>query len=351
VLTAIVRGENFLGFQGAGGCRALVIDLEQGIRTVKRRLREAGLDDSDAVDYVRVPDGLSLGDKPEAEAVKALLGRGYDVVLLDPWYKAHLGDSNAERETTDLMRLLDRWRDEHGFGLVLPMHTRKPPPADAGPRKLTIHDLFGSSAAVRGAEVVLGLQLLHPGYSQLYFFKCRDGDDELPINGEPWGLLFDRDDGFRRQPEQQARQEELVERARAFLLEHPRSTKNAIRKALEVGKERLNDVLREEHGFTFEPGANNAQLWVVSDAETHSDHLFPAEAVEVVAAGGHPPVGGVPSETTDHRGGSALPGPLIGDDGFDDLLLGAFEAGHITDAEALERHEWHKALAHRTEPA
>ena len=51
---------------------------------------------------------------------------------------------------------------------------------------------------MRGAEVVLGLQRVRDGYAQLHFLKDRDGD--LPI-GDRWGLLFDREQGFRRDPD------------------------------------------------------------------------------------------------------------------------------------------------------
>ena len=61
LLAAILKGEEFLGFQGSGGARALVVDLEQGLRSVKRRLREAGLDESEGIrvgTVIReVPDG------------------------------------------------------------------------------------------------------------------------------------------------------------------------------------------------------------------------------------------------------------------------------------------------------
>ena len=54
--------------------RVLVIDAEQGLRTVKRRLRETGLDMSGSVDYLRVPDGNQLDqDDDEAEAVERVL--------------------------------------------------------------------------------------------------------------------------------------------------------------------------------------------------------------------------------------------------------------------------------------
>jgi hypothetical protein len=78
----------------------LIIDAEQGLRTIKRRLRETDLDDSDRIDYVRVPDGLALNSDPgHIAAVEEMLANGnYALVDADPLYKLHTGDSNAERE-------------------------------------------------------------------------------------------------------------------------------------------------------------------------------------------------------------------------------------------------------------
>lgn len=215
LLAAVTKRHEFLGWRGAGG-RALVLDLEQGLTTVKKRLAEAGLADSDGIDYVRAPDGLSLDKNAEhvAAVEEVLAQRPYAVLLLDPHYKAHTGDSNAERETVDLMRLLDRWRDQYGFALILPAHTRKPP-QDAS-AKLTIHDIFGSSAVVRGAEVVLGLKVATPGYTRLSFFKHRDGaeEDGVHVGGEPWGLLFDRALGYRRDPNDTAPPRDLQQELR-----------------------------------------------------------------------------------------------------------------------------------------
>ena len=175
----------------------LVLDLEQGVRSVKKMLREAGLEACDEIDYALIPEGLALERSGEqADALEHLLtANAYAVVVLDPYYKAHTGDSNDERQVDDLMRLLDLWRTRHRFALILPAHCRKP--AANAPAAFTIHDIFGSSAFLRGAEIVLGLRRVSDGYSRLHFFKDRDGD--LPT-GTSWGLLFDREIGYRRDP-------------------------------------------------------------------------------------------------------------------------------------------------------
>lgn len=196
MISAAVRGTDFLGWQGHGGLRALVLDLEQGESSLKRALREAGLGDRDRedVDIIRVPDGLALDRNAEhvAELERVLERGGYDIVFIDPTYKAHSGDSNDEQHIVSLMRLLDGWRERFGFALLMATHSRK---RQLGNGSFSIDDLFGSSAFVRGAEVVLGIQLVEEGASKLHFLKDRDG--ALPVRGTVWDLLFDREDGYR----------------------------------------------------------------------------------------------------------------------------------------------------------
>ena len=123
---AIAEGDRFLDWTGCGGT-VMIVDLEQGLRSVQRSLREARLDESDNVRYFRIPDGLSL-ETNETQAAW-LLGKIIQhepvMVLIDPLYKAHQGDSNDERAMVDMMRRLDKWRDDLGFVLIIPMHLRK----------------------------------------------------------------------------------------------------------------------------------------------------------------------------------------------------------------------------------
>ena len=179
-------------------------------------LRQAGLDQEDNVDYIRAPDGLSLdAQESHVAAVEELLeGGDYGVVSADPLYKLHSGDSNPEREAVDLMRRLDRWRERYQFGLVLPMHLRKRPVG----AKFTLDEFFGSTAYLRGAEVVVGLDRLRDGYSRLHLLKDRDGDLPVP---ESWGLFFDREEGFRRDPEDGKPKQTAKDKVRELLVAQP----------------------------------------------------------------------------------------------------------------------------------
>jgi hypothetical protein len=178
--------------------KALIVDLEQGEETVKTRLREAGLADTDRVDVLWQPAGLALDSDQADQALlyEALKSGGYDLVLIDPLYQMHRGNPNDERTAADLMRLLDGWAREFNFALVIPMHARKPHP-QAG-KQFTIHDIAGAGTWNRNAEFVIGLQLMSTGSSRIHFFKDRIGGAGAPAVGSHWWLSFDREKGFAR---------------------------------------------------------------------------------------------------------------------------------------------------------
>jgi hypothetical protein len=203
-IAAILTGGEALGHQAAepSGLPALVVDLEQGLRTIKRVLRESGLDERDDLLYVSHQDGLALdANKDHLNELHRIIEAHRPVVVaLDPFYKAHRGDVNEERAVVDLMRVLDGLRAKFGFALILPAHPRKDVVTSNGARKLTLHDVAGSGAITRGAELVLGLERLSHGSARLRILKDRDGD--LPV-GEAFPLIFDRSHGFRLDPKEE----------------------------------------------------------------------------------------------------------------------------------------------------
>ncbi|MFN2471055.1 MAG: AAA family ATPase [Gaiellaceae bacterium] len=307
-IKAITTGGELLGWGGAGG-RALILDLEQGLRTVKKRLREAGLEDSDRVDLSLIPDGLALDSNAEhVAALERVLERGrYDVVVLDAHYKAHQGEANAEREMVDMMRRLDGWRARFGFALILPVHLRKPVDPKAG-TKMTIHDIFGSTAITRGAEVVQGIQRVEHGYSRLYFFKDRDGD--LPVGLDPWGLLYGREEGFRRDPRDLLPERDYAAELRELGGDHEWRTVNewkAAKKGIGAGQEAVKGALAElVAAGSFEymegpPGRQpSAKCWrfrpderVTRDVEVTPGNPGDALGDEAGYPTAYPPEGGV----------------------------------------------------------
>lgn len=260
---AVCDGREFLGFTGSGG-RALVIDAEQGLRSLQRRLREAGLESSEGIDIVRVPDGLTLDtDERQRRALEDLVAQGgYDVVVADPLYKLHSGDPNDSREAVALMRYFDRLRDAYGFCFILPVHCRKPPPIGG---RFSIHEFFGSSAYGWGAEVVVGVQMLRAGYSRLHWFKDRDGD--LPV-GAAWGLLFDRETGFRRDPADLEKRATAAERVVEILSGTPGRTAEEIAEEIKLSVRWVKDALKASR-CVAKTSAHGLKLWYPpADEET-----------------------------------------------------------------------------------
>ena len=258
---AVTEELELLGYTGGGG-RALFIDAEQGLRTVKKRLREAGLDQSERVDILRVPDGLELdSNAAHIQLITEILAAGdYALVIADPLYKLHAGDSNEERAAVDLMRRFDRWREEHRFAFVLPVHCRKPPVG----AKFTMHEFFGSSAYLRGAEVVVGLERVRDGYSRLHFFKDRDGD--LPV-GTKWGLLFDREAGFRRDPDDGAPKQTAGDKIRDLLAAQPGMTEAQIIEAYGYAERTVRKALKQLGATSIRPGKTAPMLWELTDED------------------------------------------------------------------------------------
>jgi hypothetical protein len=223
------------------------VDLEQGEETLKARLQETGLADTERVDILWEPSGIALDRRAEDRAlVRDHLREGnYDLVLLDPLYQLHLGSGNDEEIAASTMRIVDGWAREFNCSVVIPMHARKPHP-DAG-KAFTIHDIAGTGTWLRNAEFVLGLQFMFTGESRLWFFKDRIGRG--PEIRSHWLLHFARDAGFTRNYAREAEVASAAERKR----------QREARKALK--REMVALLQRDE-------GATQAELRAVIDDDS-----------------------------------------------------------------------------------
>ena len=67
----VLTGAEVLGYRGAGAGPILIVDLEQGLRSLQRTAREVGLDGREDVLFVHAPDGLSLdSDKVDRDELE-----------------------------------------------------------------------------------------------------------------------------------------------------------------------------------------------------------------------------------------------------------------------------------------
>lgn len=273
MLAALTEGRPFLNWQGKGDCRALVIELEQGERTLKRRLRERGLDRSTAVEFLCVPEGLALDhNEDDREMIDAVLAEGgYDVVVIDPLYKLHTGDSNDERAATDLLKVLDEWRDTYGFALVLVAHTRKALSGNRYPP--TIHDVFGSSAYTRAPEIVLGISRQGNGRGRLHIMKDRDGDLDI---GSKLPLLFTPDEGYQIDPH--PGKPNTLDLVRDLLHEHPEGlTKKQLEEKTDKSQTTIENALNKL-GIEGKPlPGSRANVYMLAEHQ-HADDTDLAQA-------------------------------------------------------------------------
>lgn len=269
LLKRAADGGEYLGEQVAGGARALVLDLEQHLASIQRELREAGLEESDAIDYAPIPEGLALDKRSDQlAAVEALLAaKPYDALVIDPFYKLHEADSSDELQARLLVALLRRWISEYGFALLTATHCRKLP---AGRTAISLDDLFGSSLFTRDPELVLGIQR-HGNITKLHVFKSREPGLEA---GDVLELLFSRERGFWPRPivdpeEREAELERVGIAAREWIETSPgRSTnavKTAVGSALKIGGDKVEMALERQvkSGLLPNPvrGSRNSKLW------------------------------------------------------------------------------------------
>lgn len=266
---AAAVGDDFLGEQVAGGERVLVLDLEQHLASIQRVIREAGLDDTDAVDYAAIPEGLALDKRDDQlQAIEAILAeRRPSLLVIDPFYKLHEADSSDELQARLLVALLRRWIAEHGFALLTATHCRKLP---AGRTVITLDDLFGSSLFTRDPEIVLGIQR-HGDLTKLHVFKSREPGLD---HGQTFELLFNRDRGYWLKPtiDPEARAAEIQRigyAAREWITEHPGESTNQVKRAvgsaLKIGGDKVQEALdaQVKSGLLPEPfkGSRGAKLW------------------------------------------------------------------------------------------
>ena len=263
---AAALGGEFLGEHVAGGARVLVLDLEQHLHSIQRVIREAGLDDTDLVDYAPIPEGLALNSRSDQldELERVLAAKPYDALVIDPFYKLHEADSSDELQARLLVALLRRWIKQFGFGILTATHCRKLP---AGRNYITLDDLFGSSLFTRDPELVLGIQR-HKDLTKLHVFKSREPGLE---RDQVFELLYTRERGFWVKPttdpeERRKKLEAAGAAAAAYIEENPGESTNSVKKHITgYGSDLVEEALslQVKSGLLPEPlrGSRNAKLW------------------------------------------------------------------------------------------
>ncbi len=237
------------------GHRVLVLDLEQHFASIQRVVHEAGLQDTELVDYAPIPEGLALERSlAQLDALERVLAaKPYELVVIDPFYKLHTADSNDEAAARRLVALLRGWIARHGFAILVATHCRKLP---AGRNHVTIDDFFGSSVFVRDPELVLAIQRFE-SITKLTVLKSREPSFE---HGQTFELLFSRDRGFYPKPTADAagraeRLEKIGGAVREWIGEHPGQPKSKVIKGVGSLMKAGTDLVKESVEAQVRSGA------------------------------------------------------------------------------------------------
>jgi len=119
-----------------------------------------------------------------------------------------------------------------------------------------MHEFFGSGAILRGAEIVLGLQMKSAGYSRLHFFKDRDG--ELTV-GTEWGLLVRSRVRVPARSERRQAAGDSQGQGSGHLEVDPGLTEDELRTRTGYAERTVRDAL----GATFSTGPDGVRFWTL----------------------------------------------------------------------------------------
>ena len=212
MMRSVVDGTKFCDRWDAKKGKVLVIDLEQDGSVIQRRIQESwfpgtwkrGLEsrlgslmknyaEQESMGIVQIPEGVGLEeeDGPDQQGFIEVIERVQpDVVFLDPLFKSFQGHVTDFEYVAKVTAFLDKIRSQYEFGLVVPVHVRKPVNG-AAIKQPELTEVSGIGEIVYGAEIILSIHRADPtkNFSKLRILKDRNGDltpgDEINLNLSP----------------------------------------------------------------------------------------------------------------------------------------------------------------------
>lgn len=216
MMRSVVDGSKFCDRWDTEKGRALIIDLEQDGSVIQRRIQEAwfpgtwkrglegrlaklmeGYAEGHSMGIVQIPEGVGLEEEegPDQQGLISVLDKVRpDVVFLDPLFKSFQGHVTDFEYVAKVTAFLDKLRSEYQFGLVIPVHVRKPVNG-AKPSQPELTEVSGIGEIVYGAEIILSIHRPDSTtpFSKLRILKDRNGD---LTPGDEVNLRLSKNDGF-----------------------------------------------------------------------------------------------------------------------------------------------------------
>lgn len=190
---ATARGDNFIGFKGAGVPVAF-LDLEMGKERLAQAMGDARLPHENFHAISR-PEGLKIDERKEDWQLIHALCAHHRVVVIDPWHKVVAQELGESKMVGRIVRFLDGLRERFpDCCVVIGFHAQEP----QTPRsEINLGSISGFKAFQRGADVVLTIQRVATNTTRIMWVA-----DRSPTLGvgfkEKWQLEWERGSGFRR---------------------------------------------------------------------------------------------------------------------------------------------------------
>jgi len=148
---AVDQGSSWLGHFGVKKGRVLIIDEENAVALLKKRLqkllRAAQMPEDGSslgIEFL-ASKGINLSDPPCVEALGAVLEeKKPDLVIVDSLVRIHRGNENDAGEMARLFGVIKPWMNSFGCSFVFCHHRRKP-----GPMGGDAANMFRGSSEIR----------------------------------------------------------------------------------------------------------------------------------------------------------------------------------------------------------
>jgi len=150
IARCISRGSDFLGHFKTNLGKVLIIDKENNIRYIQKRLKALGVDD-DAIYYFKRPENFFIDDKKSFDTLLDIIkGLKIDLVIFDSFVRMHNGDENEARAVS---KIIAAFRKMTGKGptVIFIHHNRKESASTQG----TTNSVRGSSDIIGGIDSLI----------------------------------------------------------------------------------------------------------------------------------------------------------------------------------------------------
>jgi len=176
----VVKGEPLFGKFPTGQTGVMLIDEENGERSLQRRFKILKAERATLPLFWTSLNEFKLSEKTVDHLIKSAKERGVGLVIFDSLVRIHSNDENSAREMAQVSSLLKRFTKD-GISVIFTHHHRK-----AGQGQVNhSHDMRGSSDLLASVESHIALQRkANERIVNVIQTKLRDSEETKPFQLE-----------------------------------------------------------------------------------------------------------------------------------------------------------------------